>query len=665
MSCNLHRMVQMRFILLLKLKDKQMEADKKTTRGPDEAQLAEIAYHRRQNRIVIYSATPSMLLYAGFYYSLGSYFQTLLFVLMITSSYVGIFIGYRLIKTLRSAVLHKRINAGIWFGLLATNLLTGLWDKNIYYVVLPWIIMYPMAAVMFLSRRLGYITGIAFSTVALIFFFVNEMPPLDARNIKFFQYSFIGSLLSILIISIIYEKIRTKVQDDLALSQEEYRLAEQRQRETNVELEKEIERRKLSEKALVESELHYRALFEESSVALWEEDWSLVKMYLDNLAKEYKGDLSTYFKENPQAVMRVASLIKTTAANRAALELFELDQTTIMPVNLFWLLKDLLKEFLVEQITALYSTGHHHAEISGRTQGGRDIRLMVMSALPAGYDKSWEKVFTSIYDLTERIAVEEEKKRMAERMQSARQIQAIATLAGGIAHQFNNALAVIYGSLDLLEMNAQGNLENRRFITSLKTSAGRMSRLTDQLLAYAEGGKYQPQNFSVNDLVNDIVNSKMMVRDSSIQVIPALGNDVRPTTGDITQIKMVVEVVMSNAFEALPKGGMVRISTGHRLMGGSLNKSQQVAKPGNYTFISIEDNGAGMKEETLQRIFEPFFTTKIYGRGLGMAAAFGIIRNHDGMITVESELGRGTKVVIYLPGAQGQEQPDSTKFLQQ
>src|SRR5512145_958124 len=208
-------MVQMRFILLLKLKDKQMEADKKTTRGPDEAQLAEIAYHRRQNRIVIYSATPSMLLYAGFYYSLGSYFQTLLFVLMITSSYVGIFIGYLLIKTLRSAVLHKRINAGIWFGLLATNLLTGLWDKNIYYVVLPWIIMYPMAAVMFLSRRLGYITGIAFSTVALIFFFVNEMPPLDARNIKFFQYSFIGSLLTILIISIIYEKIRTKVQDDL------------------------------------------------------------------------------------------------------------------------------------------------------------------------------------------------------------------------------------------------------------------------------------------------------------------------------------------------------------------------------------------------------------------------------------------------------------------
>jgi signal transduction histidine kinase len=630
-----------------------MDADKITT-GPEEARLAEIAYHIRQNRLVIYAASPSMLLYAGFYYSLGSYFQTLLFALMLTSSYVGLIVGYRL-KTVQKAILHKRINAGIWFALLATNLLTGLWDKNIYYIVLPWIIMYPMAAIMFLSKKLGYIAATAFSVLALAFFFITEMPALDARNLRFLQFSFTGALLSILVISIIYEKIRTKVQDELAISQNEYRLAEQRQRETNVELEQEIDRRKQSEKALAESELHYRALFEESSVALWEEDWSLVKMYINNLTREYEGDLACYFNENPQSLMHVAALIKTTAANRAALKLFEIDESGVMPVNLFWILKDLLKDFLLKQIIALSQTGRHHAEISGQTQSGRDIHLMVMSGIPAGYEQSWEKVFTSIYDLTERIAIEEEKKRVDERMQSARQIQAIATLAGGIAHQFNNALAVIYGSLDLLEMNAQGNLENRRFITSLKTSAGRMSRLTDQLLAYAEGGKYQPQHFSVNDLIHDIINSKMMVRDSSIEVMTELNQDVRLTTGDITQIKMVVEVVLSNAFEALPKGGVIRIATGHKQLGGTLENNQHSAKPVDYTFIGIEDNGTGMKEETLQRIFEPFFTTKIYGRGLGMAAAFGIIRNHDGLITVDSELGRGTKVIIYLPCAETQE----------
>jgi signal transduction histidine kinase len=632
-----------------------MDADKNSTRGQDEAQLAEIAYHQRQNRIVIYAATPSLLLYAGFYYTLGSYFQTLLIVLMLMSSWVGIWIGYRLIKTLHSAILHKRINAGIWFGLLATNLLTGIWDRNIYYVVLPWMIMYPLAAVMFLGRKLGFLTGTAFSLVALIFFFIIDMPPLDQRNVKFFQFSFAGSLLSILVISIIYEKIRVKVQDDLAVSQQEYRLAEQRQRETNVELEKEIERRKLSEKALKESELHYRALFEESSVALWEEDWSLVKTYLDTLIKDEAGDLLSYFRERPQAVLRVAALIKTTAANRAALTLFELDRGALVPVNLFWLMKDFQTDFLIDQMQSLHSTGRHRAEVTGRTQSGREIHLMITSALPAGYENTWEKVFTSIYDLTERIAVEEERKRMAEQMQHARQIQAIATLAGGIAHQFNNALAVIYGSLDLLEMSVTNQPENRRFISTLKTSANRMSRLTDQLLAYAEGGKYQPQNFSVNDLVLELVNSKMMVRDSTIQVVTDLCHDAPLTTGDITQIKMVIEVVLSNAFEALPQGGVVKISTGRRRLEGCVQKSRQVAKPGDYTFICIEDNGAGMKEETLERIFEPFFTTKIYGRGLGMAAAFGIIRNHDGIITVDSELGVGTKVVIYLPCAEGQE----------
>jgi signal transduction histidine kinase len=87
----------------------------------------------------------------------------------------------------------------------------------------------------------------------------------------------------------------------------------------------------------------------------------------------------------------------------------------------------------------------------------------------------------------------------------------------------------------------------------------------------------------------------------------------------------------------------------------TLARHQKPVKTGDYTFICVEDNGAGMKSETLQRIFEPFFTTKIYGRGLGMAAASGIIRNHDGFITVDSEQGKGTRVVIYLPSSVSEE----------
>lgn len=115
---------------------------------------------------------------------------------------------------------------------------------------------------------------------------------------------------------------------------------------------------------------------------------------------------------------------------------------------------------------------------------------------------------------------------------------------------------------------------------------------------------------------------------------------------------MVVEVVLSNAFEALQKGGIIKITTGHKVIDEAVTETAQPTKQDHYTFICVEDNGAGMTRETRERIFEPFFTTKIYGRGLGMAAAFGIIKNHDGLITIDSEWEKGTKVVIYLPSSE-------------
>lgn len=627
--------------------------DDKTVTEHDEAHLAEIAYHRKQNRLVMLWSLPSTFLYGCFYYYLSNYFQVGIFILMMANSVSGLIIGSRL-KDIKTLTLYKRISAGIWFALFATNLLTGLWDKSIYYIVLPWIFLYPIAAIMFIGRRLGFIVGTLFSVVALIFFLMNDVPPLDARNLKMFQFNAVFALLTILMVSIIYEKIRMKVQDDLALSENQYRLAEMRQRETNVELEKEIERRKQSESALAQSELHYRALFEESVTSLWEEDWSELKIQLDLLPEQARSNLAVYFMQTPEVIEKYLPLMKLKAVNRATLKLYGAESFAMLLNNLHRLVSPQWKDFLIHRTVSLYLTGRYDTELVGKTLPGETRHLLISSAIPAGYEASWEKVFSSVYDVTERMEMEREKKRVDQQMQNARKIEAIATLAGGIAHQFNNALAVIFGSLDLLEVNLQGNAENRRFLASLKTSAGRMTRLTDQLLAYAEGGKYQPQDFSINDLLNDVISSKSIPRASKIQILTDLDQDILLTTGDILQIKMVVEVVLSNAFEAMQPDGVVRIATGRTMMEGPPIKTDQPIKPGEYTFICIEDNGVGMKEETLNRIFEPFFTTKIHGRGLGMAAAFGIVRNHDGLITVDSELGHGTKVVIYLPSANNQ-----------
>ena len=318
----------------------------------------------------------------------------------------------------------------------------------------------------------------------------------------------------------------------------------------------------------------------------------------------------------------------------------------------------------VLDVQTLYSTGSFDTEIVAYTLKGKKRHLLVSTSIPRGYEKTWEMVFSSIFDLTERIELEEEKKRMEQQLQSSRQFQAVATLAGGIAHQFNNALTIIFGNIDLLGMLTQDSPQNQKIISSLKTSAGRMSRLTEQLIAYARGGKYQPQDFSINVLVDSVVNSKAMLRNSDKQVVTRLGEDMPLTFGDTTQIRMVIEAILANAFEAIEHTGTVTITTGRRLVEDGDIAPHWPARPGEYVFICIEDDGSGMTEEVLRRIFEPFFTTKIYGRGLGMAAAYGVIKNHDGFITVESSEGRGTRVSIYLPGAQSLRQTGTEQILQ-
>ena len=118
---------------------------------------------------------------------------------------------------------------------------------------------------------------------------------------------------------------------------------------------------------------------------------------------------------------------------------------------------------------------------------------------------------------------------------------------------------------------------------------------------------------------------------------------------DLTQMQMVLLALMVNAAEATESVGYIRLTIRREEIDGEFAKGHPHLKPGSYVSLTIEDNGSGMSEETRMRVFEPFFTTKFQGRGLGMAAVYGIVQNHDGLVMVDSELGKGTVVRIYLP----------------
>lgn len=611
--------------------------------------LTEINYHIRLNVRLVLAAAPNFLLFTCFYYLRANFFQAGIYATLTITALAVLCFSYRVRDPLQ-LILLKQIAGTVAFGLLAGSLLAGALSKDIY-AFLPWFFIYPVGVMLFFGERVGIACSLAFCLASAVVFCVIDLPSWNTANARMFKIVSLMALFSALTVAIISERTRVRMRNSLIDARNKYRAAEAHQRRTNAELKREITMRLHSEKALVESESRYRALFEESAVALWEEDCSRLKSYFDNLPKEAVCDLEGYFRHNPNEVRKCIKLMRVTAVNRATLELYEAGSKLAMMKNIWDVLPDDLPAYVADRLLAFNRGARYEAKVTAETLSGRTLHLLLGSAVPAGYEDTWEKVYMSVYDITDSVAMEEEKNRVERQLQHTRQIQAIASLAGGIAHQFNNALAVIWGNLDLLELKVPRGEKTKRHFHALRSSSEHIRRLTEQLLAYAKGGKYQPMDFSLNDLIHSILKANKITRQPAYRVTLNLEDEVTLAGGDVTQISMVLDAVLANAVEAMPEGGEIIINARYEQVADQLEGGGVVLPPGSYALITIEDHGTGMDEETRKRIFEPFFTTKFVGRGLGMAAAHGIVYNHDGFIEITSQPNQGTRVTICLPGA--------------
>jgi signal transduction histidine kinase len=198
-------------------------------------------------------------------------------------------------------------------------------------------------------------------------------------------------------------------------------------------------------------------------------------------------------------------------------------------------------------------------------------------------------------------------------------------------------------------MELSNNEKILKYITPMKNSVSKMSHWNDQLLAYARGGKYQMETISFIKLIRDTLPLiKHTIRDS-VYLETDLPSNILNVNVDVPQIQTVITAILSNAIEAIDGGGRIFISCRNMEITGDMKNDFPDLKPGSYVRMTIKDDGKGMDENTKSRIFEPFFSTKLHGRGLGMAAVHGIISNHSGQISIESEMGKGTDVMILLP----------------
>ena len=242
-------------------------------------------------------------------------------------------------------------------------------------------------------------------------------------------------------------------------------------------------------------------------------------------------------------------------------------------------------------------------------------------------------------------------KKLQEQLAAAQRLEALGQLAGGVAHDFNNLLTAMYGSLDLLERKLPQPSPVREELTAIRQAAERAATLTRQLLTFARRQVMEPQPLDLNTHIERTLMMLKRVIPENIRIEFIPGRQLGTVHADPSQLDQVFLNLAVNARDAMPHGGVITIETENVLVNGEYVRAHPWAKEGRYVMVSLSDTGIGMDEGTRTRIFEPFFTTKEPGKGtgLGLATVYGIVKQHDGMIHVYSEPGKGTTFKVYLP----------------
>ncbi len=374
--------------------------------------------------------------------------------------------------------------------------------------------------------------------------------------------------------------------------------------ETNTAYRKEIIERKRTEKALLESEEKYRMLVENASDAIVVARNGML-CFVNSRAIEISGYSEKELKSKPFMAM-----VHPQDRDTVQQKYFQRFKGKDAPISFAF--------------RCLQKNG--------------GVRWLELSAVKI----SWEgkpAILNFLRDVTEKHLLEEE-------LVKAQKLEAIGVLAGGIAHDFNNILAMIMGNVSLAKMDVGQNDNLFHLLDEAEEASKRAKALTRRLLTFSEGGAPIKEITTISDVI--IGCATFTLSESKAECDFNLPADLWPVKIDVDQINQVIQNIIINADQAMPEGGKIRI--------GAANISVEMndglpLQPGKYVMLTIQDSGIGIPQENLNRIFDPYFTSKENRSGLGLAAAYSIINQHDGHIAVASQKGLGTTFKIYLPSS--------------
>lgn len=332
--------------------------------------------------------------------------------------------------------------------------------------------------------------------------------------------------------------------------------------------------------------------------------------------------------------------------NKAAERLYGYKKEEAIGKNIseIWQEKNLLK--LQEALASLMKNGSWGGELQQITKSGKEITVESRWTLVKEFNQTSQSILVVNTDITQ-------KKQLEAQFLRAQRLESIGTLASGIAHDLNNVLAPIMMTAQLLESQLHDE-RSKRLLPILISNAKRGANLVKQVLSFTRGMEGDHTLLQLKHLVREIQQIIKETFPKSIEVSTEVPPNLWTVYGDPTQLHQVLMNLCVNARDAMPSGGYLKIKAENFFVDANYAKMHIDARVGAYVTIAIADTGVGIAPEILDRIFEPFFTTKELGKGtgLGLSTVLGIIKSHNGFVTVSSELGKGTEFKVFLPAQQ-------------
>ncbi|TET83507.1 MAG: PAS domain S-box protein, partial [Desulfobacteraceae bacterium] len=357
----------------------------------------------------------------------------------------------------------------------------------------------------------------------------------------------------------------------------------------------------------------------------------------------------TLFEDSIAAIVITSREGKLLDVNQAALDLLGYTKVEITGMNFRELYVDPSNgERFQQQIDQKGSVANF--EVKLRKKDGTELDSLFTVNTKRADDGSIVGYQGFIRDITG-------QKKLEAQFRQAQKMEAIGTLAGGVAHDFNNILTTIIGNAGLALMGVGKNDILREEIEEIKIAGERAASLTRQLLAFSRKQVIRPMILNFNELLKDV--DKMLGRliGEDVELLTIPGPELWQVEADPGQVEQVIINLVINAKDAMPKGGKLTVETANVDLDGNYFRKHGIKEkqPGTYVMLAVSDTGIGMDKETLEHIFEPFFTTKEIGKGtgLGLSTVYGIVKQNNGFIWAYSEPGHGTTFKIYLPKAKG------------